>query len=332
MTHLPTTPSSELHVVLGAMGAAGSALVQALAQQHLAVRAVSRRPGRPLPAGVGWQQGDLTQLDSLRAALTGASVVYMAAQPAYHRWPEEFPALIRNVLAALPSPQTRLVMVDNLYAYGPVSEPLHEGLAAQATDRKGRVRAQLAQQLLAAHQSGQARVAIGRASDFFGPGVQASVANLEFFRKIVAGRSVQWPARLDQPHSLTFIRDYARGLVTLGTQERALGQIWHVPADVPLTGRGWIELIAREAGVTPRAGVLPRAMIQLVGLFSPPAREFGEMFYEFERSYVLDGRRFAQAFGLEPTPNAEAVRQTLSWLREGDVQGELLTPLNQRAL
>ncbi|SMB83799.1 NAD-dependent epimerase/dehydratase family protein [Deinococcus hopiensis] len=308
------TTSSNLHVVLGGTGAAGRTLVNELAHLGHRVRAVSRSNRGGWPAGVEWRAADLTNLESLRAVLADASVIYMAAQPPYHRWPEEFPALIENVLLALPSPDTRLVMVDNLYAYGPVTGPIHEGLPAVATDRKGKVRAKVADRLLTAHRAGQARVVIGRASSFFGPGVEASVADLNFFRKAAAGKAVQWPARLDRLHSLSFIEDYARGLAILGTHERALGRVWHVPTDVPLTGRRWIELVAREGGVPARPGVLPKALIRIAGLFSPVAREFGEMFYEFEEAYVLDGSAFALNFSFQPTPNEQAVRRTLTSL------------------
>lgn len=307
--------NTELHVVLGGTGAAGRAIVEALAHPGQSVRAVSRTDKGGWPDGVSWRGADLTKRDDLRSVLGDASVVYMAAQPAYDRWPEEFPVLVENVLDALPSPDTRLVMVDNLYMYGPVDGPIHEDLPSAATDRKGRVRAELARRLLSAHEAGRARVAIGRAADFYGPGVEASVADLNFFRKIASGKAVQWPARLDAPHSLTYIRDYGRALALLGTREAALGRVWHAPASEALTGRAFIELVAREANALARPGVLTRTAVRLVGLFHRMTREFGEMFYEFERPYVLDGSRFAAAFDFAPTPHEVAVRETLVWLR-----------------
>ncbi|THF66725.1 NAD-dependent epimerase/dehydratase family protein [Deinococcus sp. Arct2-2] len=319
------TTSTELHVVLGGTGAAGRAIVGALAHLGKSVRAVSRTDRGGWPDGVAWHGADLTKRDDLRPVLSDASVVYMAAQPAYDRWPEEFPALIEHVLSALPSPDTRLVMVDNLYPYGPVDGPIHEHLPSAATDRKGRVRAEVARRLLSAHEAGQARVAIGRAADFYGPGVEASVADLNFFRKIAAGQAVQWPARLDVPHSLTYIRDYGRALALLGTREAALGQVWHVPASEALTGRAFIELVARQANVPAKPGVLPKTAVRLAGLFNRMAREFGEMFYEFERPYVLDGSRFAAAFDFAPTPHDVAARETLAWLRAHG-SGTVATP------
>ena len=46
-----------------------------------------------------------------------------------------------------------------------------EDLPLAATTVKGRTRAAMTAELLAAADAGRVRVAIGRASDFFGPGV-----------------------------------------------------------------------------------------------------------------------------------------------------------------
>lgn len=312
MNKTPTDPN--LHVVLGGTGAAGRALVNELARLGKRVRAVSRTDRGGWPAGAEWRGADVANRDALRGVLEGAAVVYLAAQPAYDRWPEEFPGLVENVLAALPSPETRLVMVDNLYMYGAVHGPIHEGLPYRATDRKGRARARLAERLLDAHRAGQARVAIGRAADFYGPGVEASATDLNFFRRIAAGKAVQWPARLDVPHSLSFIEDYARGLAVLGTREGTVGRAWHVPAAEALTGRQFAELVAREAGTRARVSALPRLLVRTVGLFNPLAREFADMFHEFEGPHVLDGSAFARTFGFAPTPHEAAVRRTLASL------------------
>ena len=59
---------------------------------------------------------------------------------------------------------------ENLYMYGPTEGvPLTEDLPYDATGLKGRTRARMAQDLMEAHRAGKVRVAIGRASDYFGP-------------------------------------------------------------------------------------------------------------------------------------------------------------------
>ena len=75
-----------------------------------------------------------------------------------------------------------LVRLSNLYGYGPrvpggydEAHPMTEATPLAATGRKGRVRARVWQDALAAHQAGRVRVGEVRAADFIGPGAQSAM-------------------------------------------------------------------------------------------------------------------------------------------------------------
>ncbi len=87
---------------------------------------------------------------------------------------EELPPLQEAGLSGAETAGSKLVVLENLYMYGPHDGPLTESLPHAATDAKGMTRSRMSEALLAAHRSGRVRVTIGRASDFFGPGVLAS--------------------------------------------------------------------------------------------------------------------------------------------------------------
>src|SRR4029450_2307 len=123
---------------------------------------------------------------------------------------------------------------------------------------KGRTRARMAERLLDLHGQGRLRVAIGRASNYYGPGGLASVTGERLFRAAVAGRTVRWVGRLDQPHTLSYLEDVAAGLATLGEREEADGQAWHLPAAEALTGRHVLELVVAARGGRPRRAPQPR--------------------------------------------------------------------------
>ncbi len=55
---------------------------------------------------------------------------------------------------------------------------------------------------------------------------------------------------------------------------------------------------------------MPDAMLRTAGLFSPTARAFREMTYQFQRPFVLDSSLTETTFGLDPTPLDEALRDT----------------------
>jgi nucleoside-diphosphate-sugar epimerase len=221
-----------LQVVLGARGGVGQAVVRLLAEQGQRVRAVSRRPAGA-PAGVEQVGADLLQRDQAASACQGASVVYHCAGVPYNQWATVFPAMMEHTIAGASAAGARLVYADNCYMYAPTSQPMTEDLPSAPVTRKGRVRKQLAETLLAAHAQGRVRAAIGRATDFYGPGVVTSTMGERFFTALLAGKRVAWLSSLDQAHAMTYVDDFALVLVTLGTHEEALGQVWHVPTAEP---------------------------------------------------------------------------------------------------
>ena len=305
---------NDLHVVIGASGATGGPLVRELARRGRRVRAVNRAGDADVPAGVERLAADVATPGGAKAAAAGAAVVYHCAQPPYTDWPAAFPPLTDAIADGAAAAGAKLVFADNLYLYGPHAGPLTEDLPAAATGPKGRTRARMAERLLAAHRDGRLRVAIGRASNYYGPGGLASVTGERLFKAAVAGRPVRWIGRLDQPHTLSYLEDVAAALATLGERDQADGQAWHLPAAESLTGRQFLELVVAASGGRSRIATNSAAMTRLAGLFSPMIREVGEVLYEFQSPYVVDWSKFQRAFGpFTPTPHPEAVARTVAW-------------------
>jgi nucleoside-diphosphate-sugar epimerase len=308
--------NNELDVVFGASGASGNAVVRELAARGKRVRAVNRSGRADVPAGVELVKGDAADLARTREVCAGAAVVYNCTNPPYTEWVEKFPPMMNGLIAGAAAAGAKLIFADNLYMYGQVSGPITEDLPYHPHGNKGRVRAQMANTLMAAHKSGQVRAAIGRASDYYGPNVIGSLAGANIFRPLLAGKKVMWVGSLDAPHTLTFIKDFARGLVTLGERDEALGEIWHIPGAEPLTGRQFLQLAFEEAGLAPKIGLYTRPVMTVVSLFSPLVRELMETLYQFESPFEVDGTKFARAFGFSPaTPHRQALRETLDWYR-----------------
>ena len=137
------------------------------------------------------------------------------------------------MLAAAQTHGARLVSMENVYMYGrPAGRPLTETRDYAAHTKKGKLRAQMAAELLAAHQAGNVAVAIGRASDYFGPrgGAQSNLGD-RLFPAALAGKTAKVLGDPDQPHTYTYIPDIGEGLAVLGEHPDALGQVWHLPND-----------------------------------------------------------------------------------------------------
>ena len=89
--------------------------------------------------------------------------------------------------------------------------------AANPTSAKAATRAAMTAELLDAHRAGQVEVAIGRASDYFGPEPPARPSARRSSARPSAGRAAQVMGDPDQPHSYSYTPDVAAGLITLGT-------------------------------------------------------------------------------------------------------------------
>lgn len=304
-----------VHVVFGS-GPLGLSVVRELVRRGKPVRIVNGSSRPELPPGVELLSGDAYDASFARRAAQDAAVVYQCAQPGYTQWPAKFPPLQASILEAAAAAGAKLIVGENLYMYGEVDGPIHEGLPYAPNTRKGKVRAAMAEAALAAHREGKVRVALARGSDFFGPQVLGSTMGDRVFLPALKGKAASVGGRLDVPHTYTFIDDFGRAMVVLGDRDQALGQAWHVPNDQPaISQRQFVERIFQVVGGPAKMSAMSRAMMSLGGLFIPEARESVEMMYEFEKPFVVDSSRFEKAFGLKATPLGESIPATVEWYR-----------------
>ncbi len=304
-----------LQVVFGS-GPLGLSVVDELVRRGQAVRVVNRSGKADVPAGVEVTAADIYDRLAARNAARGAAVVYQCAQPPYHKWVELFPALQGNILDAAADAGARLVVGGNLYVYGAVEGAIHEGLPYRAHTRKGKIRAQVDEAVLAAHRSGKVQAVIGRGSDFFGPRVTGSTAGERMFLPALRGKAASVVGNPDLPHTHTYIEDFGRALVVLGERDEAPGQDWIVPSAETVSTRELVKLIFEAAGNPLKISAMGKWMMALGGLFIPEARESVEMMYEFERPFIADSSKFTRTFGLQATPLPEAVQKTVAWYRQ----------------
>ena len=243
------------HLVVG-HGPAGAATARLLAEQGHEVRVVTRggRPAEPAVEGIGHLALDASDPARLTQAARGAAAIHGCAAPPLAQWAARWPALTSALCAAAEDSGAVLVMLGNLYGYGPVEGPLTEGLPPAATGPKGRVRAAGWEQARALHEAGRIRAVEVRASDFFGPGVtDGGHLASRAMPNLLKGRPVAVLGDPDTPHSWTYLPDVARAMAELATEERAWGRPWHVPTAPALPVRAMVERLAAEAGTGPVA-------------------------------------------------------------------------------
>lgn len=306
---------SETHVVVGA-GPLGRAVVEQLRDADRSVRLVNRSEPTSIPDDAAFAQADVREAPEAVDACAGASVVYDCVGLPYAEWSQEFPNITEGLLRGAEAAGARLVVADNLYAYGPTDGPISERHPDAATDRKGKARATRTHTYL---NSTEVPVAVGRASNFFGPGVIDTAPLVDPFGAALRGDQVSALGDLEAPHTFCYLPDFAASLVTLGDSDRAFGEVWHVPHPETVTIEGFVTLIFDEAGTKPSVRTAPWFVEALLGLVNADIRELRAVKYQFTQPFVVDDSKFTDTFDLSATPLEESIRNTLSWHRNRNV-------------
>jgi len=308
----------ELHVVFGT-GVLGKNAARELVRLGKQVRMVNRSgQAMDLPPAVEIVKADAYEVVQTCKLTEGATAVYQCAQPAYYEWTTKFPALQAAILEGAAANDAKLIVADNLYMYGdPSGKLITETMPYAAHTKKGTVRAQLAQAVMAAHAQGRVRATIARASNFFGP--EDIALSPLIFGAALQGKPINLMGRTDQPHTWSYAPDFGRALALLGTRPEALGEIWHIPSNAPVTQAEFVQLIGEEIGQPLKIRTAGKVLLTLLGLFNPMLREMPEMLYEWEKPFVMDDSKFRRVFGSEPTPMRQAIRESVAWFRNQPV-------------
>ncbi len=304
-----------MQTILGAGGAIGTALAEALNAYTKHIRLVARNPAKVNETDTLFK-ADLLNADETMAAVAGSEVAYLTVGLPYKAkvWKAQWPVLVENVMKACKAHKAKLVFFDNLYMYDPRDlNPATEESTINPPSEKGKVRAAIAKKLLLAGKRGDLEVLIARSADFYGPGIaQNCMLNETVVKNLASGKAATWLGDMRYRHSFTYTPDAAKATALLGNTASAYGQVWHLPtADNPPTGRQWVDMIAGLLEVKPKAQNVPKWMVRILSLFVPVMREMIEMMYQYERDYVFESFKFQEHFDMEPTPYEKGIKELI---------------------
>lgn len=305
-----------MQVILGGGGAIGNELAKALPAYTSSIRIVSRTPEK-VNSTDEIVAADLTDEAAVNSAVAGAGIAYLVAGLPYQTrtWQAQWPAVMRNVIKACEQHQTKLVFFDNVYLYAANSTGhLTENSPVNPPGKKGKVRAEIAQMIWDAVQSGKLTAMIVRAADFYGPRVAGSMLLQTVYLPFKKGKKAVWIGDRSKIHSFTFTPDAAKATALLGNTPDAYNQVWHLPTSgEKLTGADWIELFAQNMQVKTKAMTVPAAMVRIMGLFTPLMKEMVEMLYQNKQDYFFDSTKFKTRFpDFKVTPYAQGVKEVIA--------------------
>jgi nucleoside-diphosphate-sugar epimerase len=298
-----------LHVIVG-KGPVGTTTAEQLADQGHEVRVLSRSGGRSTDR-VEHREVDATDGDALAAAARGAAALYNAVNPDYTRWATDWPPVAAAMLSAAERTGAVLVTMGNLYGYGRPAGPMTPDSPLAATDTKGRVRAAMWADMLAAHQAGRVRVTEARAADFVGPQVPGAQSHLtRQLPALRAGRRAWVVGDPDVPRGWSYLPDVAATLVRLATDERAPGHAWHVPSTIRTQRQALTDLSGALGRPEPRVSGIPWPVLRAMGVVVPMMREVVDIRHQFDQPYLIDATATTATFGLRATPWDDVVAAT----------------------
>jgi nucleoside-diphosphate-sugar epimerase len=303
---------SELHVIFGA-GQIGPRLAARLVAKGHRVRVV-RRSDEPVGvAGVEVMVGDASDEGFAIRATEGAAAIYHCMNPSAYTgraWERELPRLGEALIAAAVAHDARLVVLDNLYAYGPVDGRLTEDTPLAAQGRKGAVRVRWAARLDAARESRGLRYTVGKAGDFFGEGADQALVSPDAVRGMRDGKRPIALGDPDAPHAFSYVGDVAEGLAALGEADPDVeGVIFHLPVH-EVAPRALFQSLGRVMGVSIAPRRIPRFVLFILSPFVGLFRELLETLYQWDRPFLVDDARFRARFSEVGVSLEEAVRRT----------------------
>jgi nucleoside-diphosphate-sugar epimerase len=306
---------TEKIALVGATGAIGKSVAEALRQQGRRYRVIGRSRSAlqktfgddPLAEIVTWDPEDE---QTIRQALKGASaIVYMVGVPYtdFHL----HPILMRRVLdAAIAENVDRLLLIGTLYVFGrPQTERITEYHPREPHTFKGRKRKEQEDMVLAAHATGKIKTTVLRLPDFYGPGVERSMLT-DLFVAVKQNRKAKMIGPVDRPHEFVFVPDVSPVVARLLDTPAAFGRAWNLGGAGATTQ---LELARMAFGGPPRYMAAGKMMLRLLGLFDPFLREFVEMHYLMTDPLIVDDSALQQLLGgITKTSYSEGVRQSLA--------------------
>lgn len=307
----------QYHVIFGA-GPLGLAVMDELVKNNQSIILVNRSGIAPISDNVKVVKCDALNKQDVINVCQNASTVYHCLGLPYNEWKEKCPIVMENIIEGASMANAKIVYGDNLYAYGPQNQPLHENLKYNPVGEKTKVRAEVATMLMNAHKAGKVIATIGRGSDFYGPRVKNAVLGERVFKKLIDSKKVELVGDPKTRHSHIFIEDFAKGLVKLGNESKADGEVWHLPHEDAKTNFELVNIIANTLGVEPNFRIANNFIVNVGAVFIPLMKEFKELMYQHTMDFIVDSTKYERTFGKSSTSFKDGIEKTISWYKDNN--------------
>lgn len=306
----------EKALVLGASGGMGYAIVEELIKREIEVIAFARSKEKleklfKNSEKVQIVAGDVFDKTELINVAKGIDVIFHAINIPYSEWYEKQPTLMKNVVQAAEVANSKLAVVDNIYAYGRGNgSKINEEYSKNPHTKKGKIRVELSKRAFQA----KVPVLIAHFPDFYGP--NAINAMLTYtFNKMIQNKKAMFVGNQQNAREYIYTPDGAKAIVELALHDKAYGQNWNIPAAGVITGEKIVSIAGSHLQYQKSVSTVTKGMIRFLGIFDKQMKEVVEMLYLTEDPVVLDGSKYEKEIGALPaTPYEEGIKRTLDFM------------------
>lgn len=321
-------------LVTGAAGLLGSHVAELALERGDVVR-VLVRPGEDVSwlaeAGVEVCRGDLTDRPSLEDAVDGVDrVLHCAARTG--PWGPEIEYELANLHgpkilleAAMAAGVQRFVHVSSITVHGLDINGTADEMSPMRPASDPYSRTKVAGERMLQHliKDRGAPVTIVRPGLIYGPRDTNSFAR--FARLVEQGKMVIIGSG-NNHLPLIYVRDVAQGILSASEADEAVGRVYLLVNDEPVTQRDYFTTIARELGVEPPSRHIPYQLAlalggtaEIVGHLTrmkqaPPLMRFGLKQIAGENRFVINRARSELGF-VPQISLTEGVREGIAWYR-----------------
>ena len=288
-------------LVLGASGSMGYAIVKELCSRGIHVVAFARNKEKLEILFSGEENvkvvaGDVFIQEDIMEAAKGVDIIFHAVNIPYSDWEKKQPKLLKNILEVAMYYDSKLGIVDNIYAYGRQGEePVVEEVKKAPHTKKGEIRLQL--EMMA--KQARVQMFIAHFPDFYGPNAESTLVH-HTLNGVLANKLSSFVGDKKIAREYIFTPDGAKAMVELALRDEAYGQNWNIPGCGVITGEEMIQHIQELTGYTKPVMTVKKGMINLIGLFDKQMKEFVEMLYLTENPVVLSGEKYERYIGEIP--------------------------------
>ncbi|MGM7703203.1 SDR family NAD(P)-dependent oxidoreductase [Pseudalkalibacillus sp. Hm43] len=304
-------------LVLGATGGMGYAIVSELNQRGIKTVAFARNQSKleklfGTYSFVECVVGDVFQKEQMITVASGVDVIFHAINIPYHRWEEDQPTIVRNIVDTAKQTGAKLAMVDNIYAYGRGDGSLvQETTPKRPHTKKGKIRLELEHMAFKANVP----VLVAHFPDYYGPNAENTFIHF-LLKDVLQNKRASYVGNTAIAREFLYTPDGARAIVELSLREDAYGQNWNIPSAGSISGEDILQTVRELTGYEKKVSVVTKNMIRMVGLFNPQMRELTEMMYLNEQPVVLSGHKFESKVGPVPkTPYRKGLEQTIEFMK-----------------